>query len=569
MNRHPRLIGVLTIAMAVLAVCATGCDDDGDTRQDGDRDGTRTTSSPDTHIADRDTWPDGSDVPTTPLAAACEAAPGGGSATVAEPQLLARLGDRWHESWLGSPAVADLDGDGENEILAARHGLMLGWHLDGTVVFRAEIQNSGRIWASPVVADLDPSRPGLEVAAAARGEIYAWTASGDLLPGFPVTARDELRSLAAEDLDGDGLLELVAVSTRPLEQGGLRDIIWAFHHDGSTVDGFPPNTTGASGCTEACYVTGGYDQNLALGDVDGDGLADVFATQDNAYLSLHKGNGQTFTLDTAFRNARTFLGMRGLHDLALAHQGWANDEQSANQAHWTNSAPAIADLDQDGKVELVVLGSVQNAAQSDRERGVALWALYPDGNRHPAFVTPFHAPDYLFGLWDYDGTNVVAATNQVSIADLDPDSAGLETVFAGFDGRIHAVSADARELWSYVYTTSDRVLTGGVVITDLSGDGSPEVVFTSYSPDDDVSHLFVLNAAGQEQHRLPLPGRGAMAVPTIADVDGDGTLEIVVSLKDGEDRVEQVRVYTVPGSAPNCMPWPTGRGNLLRSAWVR
>jgi hypothetical protein len=52
-------------------------------------------------------------------------------------------------------------------------------------------------------------------------------------------------------------------------------------------------------------------------------------------------------------------------------------------------------------------------------------------------------------------------------------------------------------------------------------------------------------------------------------VDGDGQLDIVVSLKDAEDKVESVRVYGVPGSAANCVLWPTGRGNLLRNGLVK
>jgi len=42
----------------------------------------------------------------------------------------------------------------------------------------------------------------------------------------------------------------------------------------------------------------------------------------------------------------------------------------------------------------------------------------------------------------------------------------------------------------------------------------------------------------------------------------------MVSLKDAEDMQESVYVYRVPGSAMNCLPWPTGRGNLLRSGLV-
>ncbi len=500
-------------------------------------------------------------------APSCAPAAGGGSSDVAEPELIASFSDRWHEAWLGSPAVADLDGDGTPEILSARHGLLLGWHMDGEIVYRQEL-GSGRIWASPVVVDLVPEREGLEVAVAARGGIHAFGADGAALPGFPVTWQDELRTLAAGDIDGDGRFELVVVTTSPLSGGGQRDIVLAVNDDGSIVPGFPPNTTGASGCDDACYVTGGYDQNLALGDVNGDGAADIFATQDNAYLSLHDGTGRAFDAASIFEDRTKFLGVRFLHDYEEAQMGWAPEESTANQAHFTNSAPAIADLDGDGDHDLVVLGSVQNAAQDDRYRGVALWALHDDGTRLDDFLTPFHAPDYLAGLWDYEGTNVVAATNQVSIADLDPGRAGPELVFAGFDGRIHAVDARANALWATRYTDSDRVLTGGVAIADLSGDGSPEIVFASYSPDPDLSALFILDAAGNELHRVPLPGRGAMPVPTVDDADGDGTLDIVVSLKGGEDREPMVLVYRVAGSSANCLPWPTGRGNYRRDGYV-
>lgn len=485
---------------------------------------------------------------------------------MSQPELVATLFDRWHEAWLGSPAVADLDGDGTKEILAARHNLLLGWHMDGSEVFRADV--GGRIWSSPIVADLRSDMPGLEVAAAARENIYAWDADGQALPGFPVAWQDELRALAAGDIDSDGQLELVAVTTSPLSGNNQRDIVIAVNNDGSIVQGFPANTSGVSGCDDACYVTGGYDQTLALGDVDGDGVVDILAPQDNAYISLHDGTGRAFDAASIFDGRTKFMGIRMLHDYALAQQGWANDEDTANQAHFTNSAPAIADIDGDGDGELVVLASVQNAAQSDRERGVAVWVLNEDGTRPSGWETPYHASDFLAGLWDFEGTNVVGATNQVSVADIDPDRAGLEMVFAGFDGRIHAVDSSAGWMWTYTYTTDDQVLTGGVVIADLSGDGIPEVVFNTYSPDDDKGELIVLDAGGNRLHGLSLPGRGAMPVPTIADVDGDGQLEIVVSLKDGEDGVQQVLVYTVAGSSDNCLLWATGRGNLRRDGYI-
>jgi hypothetical protein len=199
---------------------------------------------------------------------------------------------------------------------------------------------------------------------------------------------------------------------------------------------------------------------------------------------------------------------------------------------------------------------------------VALWVVRSDASRLPDWQTPFHAPGFLSGLWDY-GNNIVAITNQVSVADIDPGSAGPELLFAGFDGQIHAVSARAEELWAATYTADPGVATGGIVVADLSGDGRPEIVFTTYSTNEGGGALFVLDAGGNELHRLALPRRGAMPVPTIADAVGDGALEIVVSLKDAEDRVESVLVYSVRGSSDNCLLWPTGRANMLRNGWQR
>jgi hypothetical protein len=505
------------------------------------------------------------DGPPLPLPApSCDPASGGGSTTVAAPVLAYTLFDRWHEGWLASPAVADLDGDGTPEIIVARDELLLVWHTDNTVVWRA--QTGGRIWSSPVVADLLPSRPGLEVAIASRGQLFAFDAAGAPLPGFPVSWRDELRTLGAGDIDGDGALELVVVTNDPLEGGGRRDIVLAYEASGSVVSGFPPNTGGAAGCDDACYVTGGYDQNLALCDVDGDDVVDIFAPHDNAYASLHAGTGRAFDAAAIFEDRTKFSGIRMMVDYDLAQQGYADDESVDEQGHFTNSAPAIADLDGDGTAELVLLGSVQNTAQDDRERGVALWVMHHDGTRPAAWVAPPVFPDFLSGLWDY-GNNVVGITNQPTVVDLDPSRAGLEIVFAGFDGRIHAVGADAQTYWSHRYTSSSSVATGGVVVADLSGDGTPEIVFTTYSTDGGGA-LVVLDAAGNQLHSVPLPDRGAMPVPTVGDADGDGDLDLVVSLKDGEDRVRQVQIFEVTGSSANCLLWPTGRGSYRRDGYV-
>ncbi len=506
-----------------------------------------------------------SDAAATSHAAAPSCTASGGSTTVAAPAMLFPLADRFHEGWLASPSVADLDGDGTREIVLGRADRLLVFDRTGAPRWQATV--AGRIWASPVAADFTGDGR-LEVVVAARSSVHMFDAAGVPLPGFPVVWRDELRSLAAGDVDGDGRLEIVVATTSLLRAGVLSDVFQIIRGDGRIQQGFPANTSGTSGCGPTCYLAGAYDQNLAIGPLDADGSWDIVVPHDNAYISWHKGSGVAFDSAAIFRGRPKVPGIRFLHDYTLAQQGYSDDD-AANQAHFTNSAPAITDLDGDGRNEIVVLGSVQNVAQDDRRRGVALWVVNPDGTRPPTWTEPFHVPGYLAGLVDFDGQNITGATNQVAVADLDPTRPGPELVFAGFDGQIHAVSAERRELWAMRYTAESNVLTGGVAIADLSGDGRPELVFATYSTAPGSGQLIVADAGGTILHRLALPGRGSMAVPTLADVDGNGTLEIVVNLKDGEDRKWSGLVFTVPGSTTGCRLWPTGRGNDLRNGFVR
>jgi hypothetical protein len=54
-------------------------------------------------------------------------------------------------------------------------------------------------------------------------------------------------------------------------------------------------------------------------------------------------------------------------------------------------------------------------------------------------------------------------------------------------------------------------------------------------------------------------GSSGNGAPAIYDLDGDGQLELFAQTFDhGMD------VFTVPGSACNCTPWPTDRGGPLR-----
>jgi hypothetical protein len=123
---------------------------------------------------------------------------------VEEPVLLLTLKDSWEEAWLGSLSIADIDNDGEQVIIVPRANALIVWNADGSLFWKFN-DTPGRIFASPVVANFrDDTR--LEIAFASRDQVFMLDAAGNIFSGFPVTWEDEIRSLAAGDVDGDGNL---------------------------------------------------------------------------------------------------------------------------------------------------------------------------------------------------------------------------------------------------------------------------------------------------------------------------------------------------------------------------
>ncbi len=126
------------------------------------------------------------------------------------------------------PAIGDVDGDGRLEILAStvggdQAGVYL-WHDDGTPVSGwPKFVPFTSFPDDPIIADVDGDGVGDIIVAGfttilpSDGVLYAWTATGDLIAGFPMVF--PFRGLGSgspvvADIDGDGMAE-ISISTTP------------------------------------------------------------------------------------------------------------------------------------------------------------------------------------------------------------------------------------------------------------------------------------------------------------------------------------------------------------------
>ncbi len=543
------------------ALALSGCGDDGGGGTDGGAD------------IDAGNTPD-------PTAATCAVAAGGSSGPVTAPILEKTLPGSWDENWFAAPALVDITGDGLLDIVAARHSVLYVYDHAGTPLWQSAWNSSAsnspehgstRMWAGAVVGDFDGDGDAeIAVASDADGpdntNVAVYDHLGELLSGWPqhFGGSDEVRSITAGDVDDDGALEVIVNKT----SAGPTTAVYKLN--GQMAPGWPQVSAACNPAppAEECWDFGGYNQNVATGDVDGDGVLDVVSSYDAIGFGIFHGDGSPFPTHESFTD-RVVTATEAYHDLALSQQGWGTGDRS----EFTYSPPIIADIDADGDMEIVLAGDHESSESTDLQ-GVSLWVVNADLSRPAGWETPVDLGAPL--PTDALGSNMVPTHPNPSVADF-RDSPGLEILVPAYDGKLHAYAADGTQAWSYTFSTNGAASYTGAseaLVADLNGDGTAEIIFTTYSSgaprEPDVpAHLIVLDANGAELHKIELFGRGSMAAPAIADLEGDGDLELVISLKDSLGGADGgVQIWSLPGSSSNCSLWATGRGNSLRQGYL-
>jgi hypothetical protein len=516
----------------------------------------------------------------------------GGNGPVAAPTFVRNV-KTGETGWYAAPAAFDLDGDGKMEIIAALYSTFV-FAADGTARGAKATATKGRVYAPHVVADLDGDGVTEVVVGGNEGTVAAYEFKGGALAlkgGWPASTCSggqcpEARGMAAADLDGDGKIEIAVTTTNTSETGAQ---VFVFEPDGSVRAGWPRYDYKAGSDLDVNgyghHGYGCYGENVGIGNIDDDGELEVLATYDNHHIQAFKADGKAINASPWYTNrANEYSGQRFTwgqfirwadpkieDDHYHLHTGEWPAPTTAMWLQWTASPPNVVDIDGDGKNEVVGIPNTEmkEPYETQSYAFVVLEGAHGDGSRSArrkaGFETlPVSDKPAVRASEDYYPPSGIPAPATVNIV----GDARPEIIAPINDGFIYAIGPDGSRLWRYDYAKGKaKTFASEVVVADLDKDGTPEIVFATYSLEPDGGHLVVLANTGALLHDITLPnqgtngnGIGSASSPTIADLDGDGQLEILVqTFEHGID------VFTVPGSGKACLLWPTSRGNLLRN----
>jgi hypothetical protein len=378
-------------------------------------------------------------------------------------------------------ATADLDGDGDVDLVTASYGDgHVLWHENvGGGSFVEHVISDDEPGASDVfVIDLDEDGA-LDVLTTARTSGRVSWFRGHRDPGAPpVYSEHVITSLAdvplavfAADVDGDGDLDVLSA--------GFNDdkIVW-YENGGGDIGVFPSRdiSTTADGAAD-----------VAAADLDGDGDVDVVsAARLSGLITWYENDGAA---DPAFT----------AHDIASAPGA---------------TSVALADIDGDGDIDI--------AASSLGDHTVYLYLNINLGPPGPSF------PGQVVSTAGLDPVRVV-------VADVDGDGK-RDLLSAGRQSDTilwHRNLGGTPPTFDTIPISTDTVSAQSVAAADLDGDGDTDVVSTASVPGfpatgDELAWYENQGTTTFPTHAIFGGADGARAVAG-ADLDGDGDTDVATA----------------------------------------
>jgi outer membrane protein assembly factor BamB len=310
----------------------------------------------------------------------------------------------------------------------------------------------------------------------------------------------------------------------------------------------------------------------AAGDIDKDGKMEIVFGCYRNDSSIYALNAENGTLQWKF-NAKT-LTAEGCNDVAVLIADTDQDDtldvvvpSSCNpktycfrgidgSIKWqTNTAgsdspPTMADMDQDGKPEILHGGFDGNVICLNSENGTIAWSLPVHNNAWvqtaPSIVDLNNDGqlDFVVSTWAFSpdtsriyayhgSTQTLLWSKAVSdyvyhgtaVGDIDQDGKP-ELIFGDYNGVIYALNGeDGSTLWTY----QAQVYVGApVTIADVNQDGYCDVIFC------DGYGVGALDRFGQSIWYYTIPNFGqSFRGVAVADVTGDYKLDIVFGTQTG------------------------------------
>lgn len=422
------------------------------------------------------------------------------------PQILDPSMTRFsHNPLLGHLNAADLNGDGAAELITSvvssvrvfTHSGGLLWERSVTTPTGAGYFNTG-----PVVGDLTADGQPELAALTANGYLFVWTADGTPLDGFPIRVTTTEGTLTIADLDADGRNELIVAdlygyvrvydATQPSQ---VRWVRWVVQSSDVVVSAL---------------------SSASVGNLDNDPQHhQEIVVRSWEKLSVLADDGQL------------------LCQVPLVGNPW-------------RSNPVLADMNQDGDLEIILSGRTGSVHvfEHDCTTELAGWPKEVGQELH----TP--------GVGDMDGDGrpeVVVGTTSWSETGM-------------YRAKAYAWQADGTPLAGWpVSTTVNQPGPGwgfgAVVMADVDNDGRLEALSQGdtsigYPTAGPQAFRFdgtvVPNFRKPTRELMPYPS----SAPAVADLDGDGLLELAAF-----DLKTTLYVWGLPTPASGQASWPMFQQN--------